>query len=224
MPETQISPDAYADDSPRDIRPRSLSQAGLNGPELEVYKHDARSRVWRVDHETHGPVVVKRFEYRPLRQRLSLIVGIHPGACELRRNQQLGEAQVPVVPILDAGEQRDGMGGRVWLATPVMGTSLQRRLTGAEVDQTQAKRWVDAASDLARALLGAGFTFKDFKPSNVIITDTGDAMLIDVGCARPDTSAKQVTRMLAVMDRVMKRDGLSRELRERFRKRVDQPT
>ncbi|MFI4859534.1 MAG: hypothetical protein ACIAXF_02510 [Phycisphaerales bacterium JB063] len=199
------------------LQPRSLAAAGLDGEALEVYKSDARSRVWRVDHATLGPVVVKQFVYRPVRQRVSLVVGVHPAQLELARNAQLAQSGVPVVPIVDCGEARAGLGGRAWLATRVMGASLQRLLTGGGSDEGRAGELIDAASALTGRLIGAGYTFKDLKPSNIVVDGEGVMRLIDVGSARPDTSGKQVVRMLAVMDRVLKRDGVGRALRERYR-------
>lgn len=220
MPDTPPQPDPA--DRPR-MRPRSLADAGLDGEADEVYKQDGRSKVWRVEHATLGPVVVKRFEYTPSRQRVSLIVGTHPGQHELKRNRQLALAGVPVVPILDAGEERAGFGGRAWLATPLMGTSMQRHLTNPGTTHAQRETLIDGAAKLTRRLLDAGYTFKDLKPSNIVLDDAGAMQLIDVGSARPDTSQKQTTRMLAVMDRVLKRDGVGRELRERYRDQVAAP-
>lgn len=205
---------------PTHIHPRSLIQAGLDGDVIEVYKHDARSKVWLVEHATRGAIVVKRFEYRPARQRLSLIVGTHPAQVELARNHQLRKAGVRVIPIIDAGEERSGFGGRSWLATPQSGRSLQNLLTDTSTSTSEAEALILSAASLTQSLIGAGYTFKDLKPSNIIIDETGDAFLIDVGCAKPDTSHKQVTRMLAVMDRVLKRDGVGRELRERYRQKL----
>ena len=224
MPDPTSIPDPPAAPRPAKrprMRPRSLAEAGLAGEPVEVYKQDARSRVWRVELATLGPVVVKRFEYTPSRQRVSLIVGTHPGQHELKRNRQLAAAGVPVVPILDAGEERAGLGGRAWLATPLIGTSMQRAITDPATTASQLELLIDQAATLTRQLLDAGYTFKDLKPSNIVLDDAGQMHLIDVGCAKPDTSKKQTTRMLAVMDRVLKRDGLDRELRERYRKKVN---
>lgn len=202
------------------LRPRTLRDAGLDGTPAETYKDDDRSRVWRIDHATHGPVVVKQFVYQPARQRVSLVVGVHPAQLEAARNHQLQEAGVPVVPLIDGGEERVGFGGRAWLATPLMGTSMQRRIANPATDDAQATGLIDDAAALTRRLIDAGYTFKDLKPSNIVLDDTGQPRLIDVGSTKPDTSRKQVTRMLAVMDRVLKRDGVSRALRERYRDAV----
>ena len=199
---------------------RTLCAAGLDGPPAETYKGDTRSRVWRVDHATHGPVVVKQFVYQPARQRVSLAVGVHPAQLEAARNHQLQEAGVPVVPLIDGGEERCGFGGRVWLATPFVGASLQRRITDSAVDDVRVSELIDSAAMLTRRLLKAGYTFKDLKPSNIIIDDAGAMHLIDVGSAKPSTREKHIVRMLAVMDRVLKRDGIQQALCERYRRSV----
>ena len=205
------------------LRPRTLCAAGLDGPPTGIYKDDARSRVWRVDHAIHGPVVVKQFVYQPTRQRASLAVGVHPAQLEAARNYQLQEAGVSVVPLIDGGEERCGLGGRVWLATPFVGASLQCRLKDSVIDETRASELIDAAAILTRRLLKAGYTFKDLKPSNIIIDDAGAMHLIDVGSVKPSTREKHIVRMLAVMDRVLKRDGIKQTLCERYRRSVLDP-
>ena len=79
---------------------------------------------------------------------------------------------------------------------------------------------IDAAARLTRKLLKAGYTFKDLKPSNIIIDGAGVMHLIDVGSAKPSTRKKQVARMLAVMDRVLKRNDIQQALCERYRRSV----
>ncbi len=205
---------------PTRIGRRSLAAAGLDAPHAALYKQDNRSRVWRTDHATRGPVVIKRFAYNPAKQRLALMAGVHPGQLELRRNRQLAAAGIPVVPIVDAGRERVGLGSRVWLATPHAGDTLQHRFHDADTPAYELARLVDAAAALARRLIAAGYTFKDFKPSNLIIAADGTLRLIDVGSARPGRSARRIEQMLGVMARVMRRDGLSEALCARFRRQV----
>lgn len=205
-------------------RSRSLAQAGLAGPDDVVFKHDARSRVWQTS-TSAGVRVIKRFEHQPWRQRLALLLGGcaagHPGRLELRWNRRLRARGVRVVPIIDAGWEPAGLGCRVWLATPHMGESMQQRLRG-NPSHEQGKALVDAAAALARDLLAANLTFKDLKPSNIIIDEQGRGWLIDVGSVRPATSPRARARMLAVMDRVLARDGASTAWRERFLDQVRQ--
>ena len=205
------------------LRPRSLHDAGLDGPPATVYKDDARSRVWSTEHVAYGLVVVKQFTYSSARQRAARVAGIHPAQCEAARNHQLRTSGVPVVPLVDGGEERAGFGRRIWLATPFTGISLQHRITDPAVDDVGASELIDAAARLTRKLLKAGYTFKDLKPSNIIIDGAGVMHLIDVGSAKPSTRKKQVARMLAVMDRVLKRNGIQQTLCERYRRSVLDP-
>jgi hypothetical protein len=163
-----------------------------------------------------GRRVIKRFVYSPLRQRLALLLGLHPGRRELRCNSRLGAAQVRVVPITDAGVEGRGLGCRVWLATPLTGSSLHHLLDTSEGDPDVRGRHIDAAACLGAELIRAGFWFKDLKPSNIVIDEAGDAWLIDVGSARPARKPAHTERMLAVMARVLVRAGADESLRRRF--------
>ncbi len=195
---------------------RTLTDAGLAGPEVERYKADRRSRVWRVQRDG-APIVVKRFEYAPLRQQLALPLGQHPAQAEWRANRRLREANVRVVPLIDGGIERGGWRCHVWLASPHYGTSLQRRLKAGE---DNASEMIDAAAALTVQLVEAGYTVRDLKPSNLIIDSAGAAWLIDVGSARTGAGAADVSRMLSVMDRVLERDGAEPSLRQRFAQKV----
>ena len=62
-------------------------------PAAETYKADARSSVWRVDAPV-GSYVLKRYEYAPLRQRLGLWLGLHPGQRERRGVRRLRRAGI----------------------------------------------------------------------------------------------------------------------------------
>lgn len=196
-------------------RQRTLDDAGLGAAPLNTFKADARSRVWVVD-APPGQRVIKRFEYSRLRQRLSLLLGIHPGRRELKRNRRLRAADVRVVPIVDAGVEGRGLGCRAWLATPLTGSSLHLLLIEAHGDTENQGRLIDAAARLAADLIRAGYWFKDLKPSNIVVDASGDAWLIDVGSARPTRKPAHTARMLAVMDRVLLRSGADAALRRRF--------
>ena len=196
-------------------RQRTLDDAGLGAAPLNTFKADARSRVWVVD-APPGQRVIKRFEYSRLRQRLSLLLGIHPGRRELKCNRRLRAADVRVVPIVDAGVEGRGLGCRAWLATPLTGSSLHLLLIEAHGDTENQGRLIDAAARLAADLIRAGYWFKDLKPSNIVVDASGDAWLIDVGSARPTRKPAHTARMLAVMDRVLLRSGADAALRRRF--------
>jgi tRNA A-37 threonylcarbamoyl transferase component Bud32 len=199
----------------RALRHRTLDDAGLGAVPLRTFKADGRSHVWLVD-VPEGRRVIKRFVYFPLRQRLALLVGNHPGRRELAANRWLRAAGVRVVPIVDAGVEGRGLGCRVWLATPLAGSSLHDLLRAPEGGADARERLIDAAARLAADLIKAGYWFKDLKPSNVVIDEAGEAWLIDVGSARPARKPAQIERTLAVMVRVLKRAGADASLRRRF--------
>ncbi|NQV82092.1 MAG: hypothetical protein HQ495_16160 [Alphaproteobacteria bacterium] len=190
------------------LTPRSLADARLDGPAIETFKADARSRVWRVNRDGVD-LVVKRFEYSPWRQAFGRMLGIHPAQLELAAQRTLEAAGVRVITTIDCGMDK----GRAWLATPAVGTSLQRALASNRDDHAAL---MDAAATLTLALIEAGFTFKDLKPSNILIDNRGDAWLIDVGSVKNTTSRKAVRRMLEVMRRVLARDRVASDLIERF--------
>lgn len=169
-----------------------------------------------------GTYVAKRFEYTPVRQRAALLVGRHPAQLELARNTALRAAGVPVAPIVDAGIEPAGAGCHVWLVTPWLGDTLQRRLRAEHASDAQRERWVDAAAALTHRLLRAGYTFRDLKPSNIAFDEREQAHLLDVGSVRATTAPKRVAKMLATMDRVLARDGVSDALRRRFTQALQQ--
>jgi tRNA A-37 threonylcarbamoyl transferase component Bud32 len=194
---------------------RRLGEAGLDAAELEVLKDDGRSRVWRVSTPA-GERVVKRFDRALLRQLGGLLLGLHPAQRELRWNRRLAALGVPVVPIDDAGVEGGLAGVRVWLSTPYAGVSLQRALASGDRDGRERGELIDEASALTLQLVRAGLCFRDLKPSNMIVDESGTTRLIDVGGVRRARGARDVNRMLGVMVRVLARDGLEESLRQRF--------
>lgn len=180
-------------------------------PEKHVFKEDQRSRVWQVE-GPNGPLVVKRFEYAPLRQSIAALLGQHPAQREVRANRMLQNLRVQVVPIVAFGRQRATIGIRYWLATPKYGQSLDKLLVGpSHLDRTIT----DAVANLVQKLQTTRIFFKDLKTSNILIDHDGQAWLIDVGSARTARSNQHLPRMLAMLDRTARRDGASRTVRLR---------
>jgi tRNA A-37 threonylcarbamoyl transferase component Bud32 len=163
-----------------------------------------------------GDYVGKRFVHNPVRQRAALLVGRHPAQLELRANRALRAAGVPTVPIMDCGIEPAGAGCHVWLITPRLGESLQRRLREDGCAEAQREGLMLAAAALTRRLLEAGFTFRDLKPSNIVVDAQGRGYLLDVGSVRHTTSPARVASMLSVMERVLTRDGVNEALRRRY--------
>ncbi|MEM1110026.1 MAG: hypothetical protein AAGH99_15180 [Planctomycetota bacterium] len=229
-------PPAPPDTFVKHIARRSLRDASLDGPPVQHFKQDDRSEVWSVDAPSYGQAVIKRFAAPMPRQRLALAVGRHPGQLELKQHRKLHAAGIPVATIFDAGitpgthpgatpETHPGSKPGVWLATAWIGDSLQHHITAALDTPDPAEHLgpaLDAAATLTRALLDAGFTFKDLKPSNLALDAQGRAHLLDAGSARATTNPVQVRRMLAVMQRVLRRDNCPELLITRFFEAVGQ--
>lgn len=192
-------------------RGRALSAIVAAGeqPGDVLFKADRRSRVWQVQ-SAAGQVVIKRFEYCPLRQAVAAGLGMHPAQREVRANGRLAALGIAVAPIVAMGRQRVGMGRKYWLATPVKGQSLQRRLRAGAGQLGDRQRMAAAVGRLAGELMQAGIDFKDLKTSNIVLEEAGEAWLIDTGCARGGGTAGGQLRMLAMLDQTAQQDGASR--------------
>ncbi|MEM9881695.1 MAG: lipopolysaccharide kinase InaA family protein [Planctomycetota bacterium] len=174
----------------------------LQCPEAEVYKHDRRSRVWRVADKSAGAVaaatggsvttsgggggwVVKRFEHNLKRQRLARAVGQHPAQREVKWNQRLRTAELPVVAIAASGV--DGT-GRSWLATRHVGVSLYNWLRQSDPDDPATRRHRRALTRQLGAIVGRLLVNKvvhgDLKASNLLVDADGRLRMIDVGACR----------------------------------------
>lgn len=186
----------------------SLDHSLLAAAPVEVYKTDARSTVWRVE-TPGGPMVVKRFEYSPLRQALGRMLGLHPAQREACRAQQLIRDGFPVVPIAGTLAVRSGMGCKVHLVTPYTGESLQRLLRGEKLnDEARRRAVLMAVGELAARLIAKGWRFRDFKTANLVIDDAGGVHLIDVGSARRSGSARRKDEMLEMLQHTLEQDGV----------------
>ncbi len=175
---------------------------------VQVYKHDARSRVWRIDVPDGRSFVVKRFEHNPLRQRFAATLGVHPGQRESRMAEQLESAGIPVVPIIASGQQQRGLGIHLWLATPHRGVSLHNLFNQGHLDDPDRRaRVLDAAGGLTGALISQQWFNRDHKASNIVIDDLDRARLIDVGAVRRCRGRSGGTRMLANLSQTLTQAG-----------------
>ncbi|MCC7191395.1 MAG: hypothetical protein IT444_01320 [Phycisphaeraceae bacterium] len=192
--------------------PPLLDQRILAAARVETYKSDARSTVWRTE-TPEGAWVVKRFEYSPLRQRVSLILGIHPGQRERRANAELVRQEMPAVPLVGWVEQRVGLGCKIHLVTPYAGESLQRLLrSGLVHDAEWLRRTLPRVGELASRLVEGRWFLADLKTANIVIDKDGQPRVIDVGRARRCRSRAKTTQMLAVLEDTLKKDGLAEEV------------
>lgn len=163
----------------------------------EVYKHDARSRVWRVDAPNGRSFVIKRFEFNTVRQALGRLLGIHPGMREIRQTRVLIDRGVPVVPIVASGVQRRGAGVYYWLVTPYVGKSVFNLLYHGDLpDAERRAKVLDGVGRLTGGLIAKGFFNRDHKASNILIDAEGKALLIDCGAVRRHGGEADSRRML----------------------------
>ena len=210
------------------LRRRSLAAAGLDGPPVARYKADARSAVWAVALGNGSDAaseadwwVIKQFTYSPLRQQLGLRLGLHPAQRERRGSALLARAGIPAVSVAAGGYRPAGTGGVVvWLATPWAGRPLHAVLRDSTLAPDDHRAAIDAAAGLTRRLIETGLWFRDLKPSNVILDETGRARLIDTGSVERARRRARVERMTATMQRVLSRQHIDPRLIERYRQMV----
>lgn len=175
---------------------------------VKVYKHDARSRVWRIDAPDGRSFVIKQFEHSPPRQALAAVMGIHPGQREQRMAQRLLAADIPVAPIIASGQHRSGFSLRLWLATPLVGISLHNLFNeGHLADPDRRARVLDAAGGLTGQLIHHRWFNRDHKASNIVLDEQDQAYLIDVGAVRPSSGQAGASRMLTNLSQTLTQAG-----------------
>lgn len=112
-------------------------------------------------------------------------------AARLRDEAQLmAELQHPhLMPVLDVGEDVNGM----YLVMPYMaGGPLDRLVeTGGPLDPGRAVTVLASTAQALAAMHGRGVVHRDVKPSNVLLSEGGDAYLADFGLAWASQSARR---------------------------------
>jgi len=194
---------------------RELASWIVGSRELEVFKSDKRSKVWRITPAgMTRSLVVKRFEFGGFVQWIQHLVGSHPVQREFRAASALHKAGVPVVVPAGTGKAWDpeALVLKYFIATPFAGPSLDRMMRGWKFTPFPVKiAAINAVGFTAARLVLAGYFYKDLKTSNLIVTDDNVAKLIDTECARQVGDAyAQMPRMLAMLDHTAKRDGASK--------------
>ncbi len=108
--------------------------------------------------------------------------GIDDHAQMLREAQALARLEHPnVVAVYDFGES----GGEVFVAMALAeGVPLSQWLTGSHDVAARLRVLLDVASGLT-AIHDAGLVHRDIKPANIVIRDNGQAVIVDLGLARP---------------------------------------
>ncbi|MCE9589032.1 MAG: hypothetical protein K8S99_00730 [Planctomycetes bacterium] len=213
-----MPPPRFTDASPIGlvIPGATLPTAVLGAEPIHVFKSDPRSRVWKAG-SPWGPLVIKRFEHSPLRQRVAMVLRVHPAQRERRWNSRLVRAGVPVVPVAAWGVERCRGGGRAWLAYPFLGESLMWGVREGRIDgYARRSRVTHAVASAVAALLNAGLIHRDLKSSNVMVTPDDRAYLIDVGAVRSSRSPEARWRMLADLAAALKPAWVGRAERLRF--------
>lgn len=190
---------------------------------VQVYKHDARSRVWRIDVPDGRSFVVKRFEYSPLRQLLGFLFWLHPGQRERRQYMWLHRIGLRVAPIVVNGVSHRGLGLVYWLVTPYLGTSLHNLFYHGELkDDARRERVVDAAGKLTSELIRHRLFNRDHKASNILIDRYDRAWLIDFGAVQSRYKPGGVARMIASLDATLAEAGASKQDRDRLSEAIGQ--
>ncbi|MEM6856070.1 MAG: lipopolysaccharide kinase InaA family protein [Planctomycetota bacterium] len=189
-------PTIPSDDLPAD-------SAWLSLPEVEVYKQDRRSRVWRVEDDAGRPWVIKRFEHSPLRQKITAAFGQHPAHREMNWHAKLIAAELPVVPIAATGHDELG---RHWLVTPWRGDDLTAWIEhGRLADDTNQRHAVARQlGELAGRIMQMRVFNRDFKARNFVLDDAGKVWLIDAGGCRGGKGTPLLAialRMLTLLNR-----------------------
>ncbi|MHB8604574.1 MAG: serine/threonine-protein kinase [Thermoplasmatota archaeon] len=125
------------------------------------------------DSSADRDVVVKR-----LRATSGAGAGV---AAVLREARALARVHDPhVVTLLDVEE----VGDEAFLIMEyVPGGSLKERIAGGPLGRDELRRVGDGLLDALDAIHGAALVHRDVKPSNVLLTRTGDAKLADFGIA-----------------------------------------
>ena len=161
-----------------------------------------------------GQCVVFLAEDARLGRKVALKVlprGLDPGGTELRRFRREAEVAARldhpgICPVLDAGES----GGTSWIAMRfVEGETLARRIASAASSgkppggREEIDRWLLLFERVARALHAAheaGLVHRDVKPGNIMITPSGEPVLLDFGVLPGDAGDREsLTRTGAVL-------------------------
>ncbi len=167
----------------------------LDLPAVEVFKHDPRSRVWAIETGV-GLMVVKRYDYARLRQRIEWLIGTHPLLDELKAFEFITSAGLPTAKILAQGI-RDGQG---FLVTRHFGESLQGAVYRGRFNEPGLRKQVTQnIGELMAKLWQAKVFLRDFKAANLLVDLKGQLAIIDPGRKQSLKSPEQFVKMARLM-------------------------
>lgn len=108
-----------------------------------------------------------------------------------REGSLLAGLQHPnIVPVLGYGDSK----GMAYMVMPfIKGVSLQERLERGKINKKERERWINQIADALRFAHSRGIIHRDVKPSNVMISKSGDALLTDFGLAREVEGSNTLT-------------------------------
>ncbi len=95
-----------------------------------------------------------------------------------------------IVPVLAYGET----GGYVYLVMPlIQGETLSDRLVRRGLTEQEANLWVGQICDALDFAHKQGVIHRDIKPANIMLTESGEALLMDFGLARDVQGSGKLT-------------------------------
>ena len=95
-----------------------------------------------------------------------------------------------IVPVLAYGET----GGYVYLVMPlIQGETLSDRLVRRGLTEQEANLWVGQICDALDFAHKQGVIHRDIKPANIMLTESGEALLMDFGLARDVEGSGKLT-------------------------------
>lgn len=125
--------------------------------------------------------------------------------------RRLAAEGLPVVPAAASG--------MTWLATRLVGLSLHNTVRLKRFASTeQREQTLQQAGQLVRQMAEAGWYFRDFKASNLLVDDAGNLWLIDTGSVRRQRQGNGRSVMLERLLETLNAAGLSENDKQQVRR------